>query len=89
MKLQLVHFGDILVSRPAGREAYLSAKAYTLEDQLETIEIDFDGVKVLTPSWMDEFLTLFRHDYPVTGITFLPSDNSSVAATLKTIQTSV
>lgn len=85
MTIHLATFGDMLISRPAGREAYLSAKAYVLDDRPETIVIDFDSVKVLTPSWMDEFLTHLAHDYPAVKITFLPSDNPSVAASLKIV----
>lgn len=48
----------MLVSRPAGKEAYL-AFAPTLREckGTEIIEVDFEGVEVLTPSWADEFLT--------------------------------
>ena len=80
MIIKLAKFGEMLVSRPAGREAYLSAKAYLLKDKLRDIEIDFDGVKVLTPSWLDEFYTLLKNDYPGVSIRFLKSDNPSVTA---------
>jgi len=46
MKIELKKFGEILISRPAGREAYL-LKGILLEEE---IEIDFNGVKVLAPS---------------------------------------
>ena len=32
MKIELKKFGNILISRPAGREAYLAASAYLLKD---------------------------------------------------------
>ncbi len=80
MIIKLAKFGEMLVSRPAGREAYLSAKAYLLKDKLRDIEIDFDGVKVLTPSWLDEFYTLLKNGYPGVSIRFLKSDNPSVTA---------
>lgn len=70
----------MLVSRPAGREAYLWAKAYLLKNKFLYIEIDFDGIKVLTPSWLDEFYTLLKNDYPGVPIRFLKSDNPSVTA---------
>ncbi len=85
MKIDLVKFGEMLVSRPSGREACLSAKAYLLKNRPKTITLDFDGVKVLTPSWLDEFLTLLKKDYPKTKISFLKSDNPSVSASLKTL----
>lgn len=83
MKINLVKFGTMLISRPSGREAYLAAKAYLLQDQPKTIEVDFDGVKVLTPSWIDEFFTELKKDYPNSKINFLKSNNPSVSASLK------
>ncbi len=83
MEIKLAKFGEMLVSRPAGREAYLSAKAYLLKGSLPVVEIAFDGVKVLTPSWLSEFLGLFKNDFPKTKINFLKSTNPSVQATLK------
>ena len=85
MKLKLVNFGEMLTSRPAGREAYLSAKAYLLKKNLKEVEVDFSGVKVLTPSWIDEFLTSLRKDYPKVKIKMLESDNPTVTTSLKII----
>ena len=75
----------MLISRPGGREAYLSAKAYILNEKFDRLEFDFEKVKVLTPSWIDEFITLFKKDYPGIKIIFLPSDNPTVTASLKVI----
>ena len=53
--IQLKKFGNVLVSRPLGLEAFnairpqLNSEAY--------IKIDFDQVLTITPSWLDEFLT--------------------------------
>lgn len=85
MEIKLVKFGESLISRPAGREAYLSAKAYLFKKIPSLLEIDFTGVKVLTPSWLSEFVAPFRVDFPETTIKFLPSDNPSVQATLQTL----
>lgn len=74
----------MLVSRPAGREAYLAAKAYILPKGDETIDIDFSGVKVLTPSWFDEFVTPIKQSYGG-RIKLGASDNPSVVASLATI----
>jgi hypothetical protein len=47
MKILIADFGDILTSRPAGRDAALSFLAYNkLEKKLE---LDFTNVKVMTP----------------------------------------
>ncbi len=86
MKLDLGKFGEILVSRPAGRDAFLTLEAYRLRGvpSLEPIEIDFSGVKVLTPSWADEVITPLAERH--TNIRFLNTGNASVKATLQTLQ---
>ena len=83
MKIELKKFGEVLISRPAGREAYLAMQAYILKgvDQNELIEFDFSGVKVVAPSWADEVLTKTVQQYP--NIKLLNTENSSVQATLK------
>jgi hypothetical protein len=86
MRIELKKFGTILTSRPAGKEAYLAAKAYSLpKDGNKKIEIDFSGVMVLTPSWADEFFTPLFEQYGARVI-LLPSDNSSVKATLEILK---
>ncbi|MEI6873635.1 MAG: DUF4325 domain-containing protein [Spirochaetota bacterium] len=65
MTVNMVEFGDILISRPAGREALLAAKAYLFTENagLDSIILDFKGVKVLAPSWGDEFVTGLKSLY--------------------------
>ena len=83
MRIELKKFGTVLTSRPAGKEAYLSARAYLLpKDKKEKVEIDFSGVQVLSPSWADEFLTPIKNEFGDNFI-LLPSDNSSVKASLE------
>ena len=86
MRIELKKFGDALISRPAGREAYLVASAYLLKDinKNELIEIDFSGVKVLAPSWADEVITKIAEDFK--NVKLLNTENSSVQATLKTLR---
>ncbi|OGY44096.1 MAG: hypothetical protein A2729_00940 [Candidatus Buchananbacteria bacterium RIFCSPHIGHO2_01_FULL_39_14] len=86
MKLELKKFGKILNSRPAGREAWLAAKAYLLplKNNKEKIEVDFSGVLVLSPSWADEFLTPLKKNYSQ-QVVFLAADNPTVKATLEII----
>lgn len=86
MRIELKKFGELLISRPAGREAYLAMSAYLISDlkKEEKIEIDFSGVKVLTPSWADEVITRLASDFP--NIKLLNTDNSTVKATLKTLR---
>lgn len=85
MKIEIKKFGAVLTSRPAGKEAYLAAKAYSLpKDSEEKIEVDFSGVQVLAPSWADEFITPMLLEYPG-RVTLLPTDNASVIAALEII----
>lgn len=86
MRIELKKFGDMLISRPAGREAFLALSAYLTRDiaKDELIEIDFAGVKVLTPSWADEVITNVVKQFP--HVTLLNTENSSVRATLQTLQ---
>lgn len=87
MRIELKKFGEVLISRPAGREAWLSAKAYLLRDinAQEKVEVDFSGVLVLSPSWADEFVTPLRQDFG-NRVILLPNDNATVKATLETIR---
>ena len=86
MRVELKKFGEILISRPAGREAYLAMSAYLTKDigEDEIIEIDFEGVKVLTPSWADEVITPLAKKFK--NINLLNTENSAVQATLKTLR---
>ena len=79
-------FGDILISRPAGKEALLGAKAYIFEDipTTATITLDFANVNVLAPSWADEFISGLKEIYTNT-IEYINTSNPSVKASLKTV----
>jgi hypothetical protein len=84
MKIELQKFGDVLVSRPAGREAYLAMSAYVTKDlpKNEEVIIDFSGVKVLTPSWADEMITKLAEGRVLKAEN---AGNPTVRATLKTL----
>lgn len=86
MKIELKKFGEILVSRPAGREAFLALSAYNIRDLKhdEPLEIDFGGVKVLAPSWADEVIPQLAKQF--SHVTLLHTENSSVQATLKILR---
>lgn len=84
MKIEIRKFGKILVSRPAGKEAFLVFKAYMKpKTQDESFELDFSGVQVLAPSWADEFISGLREAFPSHLLVFLPSKNLSVIESLK------
>ncbi|MEA2088285.1 MAG: STAS-like domain-containing protein [Patescibacteria group bacterium] len=86
MRIELKKFGDMLISRPDGREAYLAMSAYLTKglNKNELIEIDFSGVKVLTPSWADEVITKIAKEFK--NVKLLNTKNSTVQATLKTLR---
>ncbi|MEA3463749.1 MAG: STAS-like domain-containing protein [Patescibacteria group bacterium] len=86
MRIKLVKFGEILISRPAGREAFLVMSAYLIKDikKDERIEVDFKGVKAIAPSWADEVITKLAEKFK--NVKLVNTDNSTVQATLKTLQ---
>lgn len=84
MVLDVHNFGDVLMSRPAGKEAFAMAKACIIKplDGDEIISLDFKNVKVLAPSWADEFVTNLKKEYK-NPIEFLNTENESVSQSLK------
>lgn len=83
MTIKLSKFGSILISRPAGKEAFLafSPSLRDVKDN-ENVEVDFDGVEVLTPSWADEFLAQLFKLYK-NRVILKNTQNSSVTESLK------
>jgi len=86
MIVEMIKFGDILISRPAGREAFLAAKAYLFTENagLGPIILDFKGVKVLAPSWGDEFVRGIKSFY-TNHIQAANIDSPAVRAALKVV----
>ena len=84
MKIELRKFGEVLTSRPAGREAFAAIRP-TLDLTASQVEIDFSGIISLSPSWADEF---FRGLEQIYGhrVKYLPSENPSVKATLSILK---
>lgn len=86
MKLQLQKFGETLISRELGSEAFKAVQSTLRElPPSEQLEIDFEGVLTLSPSWSDEFLTPLSHQLN-DRLVLLSSDNLSVLATLKILE---
>ena len=83
MKIKLKKFGNLLTSRPDGREA-LAAIEPLLQNlsENEALEIDFDGVITFTPSWADEFVTKLTDRFGK-RVHFVNDENPSVRATLE------
>lgn len=87
MRVELKKFGVLLISRPAGRDAFLAFKAYQKPNtESEAIELDFSGVQVLGPSWLDEFISGLKEVFPKNKIVYLPSKNPSIIQSIKTIE---
>lgn len=86
MRIELKKFGNMLISRPSGREALLIMQSSLIKnlDKNELIKIDFLGVDVLTPSWADEVITKLAEKFK--NIKLLNTDNESVQATLETLR---
>ncbi len=86
MVVDMSSFGEMLMSRPAGREAIMGASAYIFDGIKadESITLDFQNVKMLAPSWADEFITGLKSKLN-NNITYLNTDNPSVKASLKTV----
>jgi hypothetical protein len=85
MVVQLKKFGITLVSRPAGKEALLAFRSTFSElKNEEKLVIDFEDVVVLTPSWIDEFLTPLVKEAD-TKIELINTSNPSVKASLEII----
>jgi len=77
--IQLKKFGNVLVSRPAGLEAFNAIRPQI--DTGETVQIDFSDVLTVTPSWLDEFLTQLTN-FNEGKVILLPTKNASVLAAL-------
>lgn len=82
MKIDISKFGTTLLSRPNGREAFLAARAYTIpKEGNEPIELDFSKIKVLTPSWADEFVSGLKEEFGAERIKIIEGENASVKTT--------
>jgi hypothetical protein len=86
MNIKINNFGENLLNRPAGREAVLMAKAYIFKNitSSEEIVLDFDKIKVMTPSWLDEFIIGIKSEFD-NEVKYINIENPSVSASLKTV----
>ncbi|MDR3048839.1 MAG: STAS-like domain-containing protein [Elusimicrobiota bacterium] len=83
MRIDIGKFGNALISRPEGREAFLSARAYILKKDEKEFVLDFINVEVLTPSWADEFISAIKKEFVHTAIIYENTTNPSVQESLK------
>ena len=86
MLVEISSFGEMLMSHPAGKDAFLLAESLLFNslDAKEEIILDFAEVKVLTPSWAEEFIYGFK-DLHKNPMTFINTSNPSVEASLRTV----
>ena len=84
MRITLNKFGDILIARQAGKEAFAAFQP-SLKSVLpdEEVEIDFSGVVTFSPSCGDEFLTPLHKQHGDKLILINIENNPSVKETLK------
>ena len=85
MKIKISKFGKLLISRPAGREAFLAACAYTFNNNDTEFILDFSDVDVLSPSWADEFMGGIKNKFKNIVLKYENTTNKSVEETLKFI----
>ena len=87
MHILLNKFGETLLSRQAGKEAYGAFRPVLQEVKPnETITIDFTGVNTFSPSWGDEFFSPLFTDFK-NPIEFVHAiKNPSVRLTLQLLE---
>ena len=82
--IELKKFGTVLVSRPAGLEAFNAIRPQLTSDT--PVQINFDQVLTVTPSWLDEFLIRLT-EFNGGKVELLPTKNASVLAALPILAT--
>lgn len=85
MKISVKRFGEFLTSRPEGREAALLLLANELRQKPNAVEIDFEGVLVMTPSWLSEFQNTLL-EKGISSVKFLHSSNGSVQESIRFVK---
>ena len=86
MKIVIKRYGEVLVSPKEGEEAFYSAEdnfLHTLKEG-EVLTLDFANVRVLSPSWLDEFLSRIKEKYN-NKIEYLNTENETVSLALKIV----
>ena len=85
IEIQLSKFGEVFSSRPEGREVALSIIAYHFDKKkYESIILDFKDVKIMTPSWLSEFMQSLKQ-HGVKNIGFKNETNASVISSIEMV----
>lgn len=86
VEIMIRNFGLALTSRPEGREAALSTLAYQLNGKApESVLLNFEGVLVLTPSWLSEFIQTLQ-DRGTTNIEYVNRGNITVNSSIQFVE---
>ena len=86
MIIDIKKFGDILLSRPSGKEALLAISPnFNNISEEEKIFINFDGLSTFCPSWGDEFLTALYRKFG-DRLILKKSSNASVNASVEMLE---
>ena len=86
MVIEIKKFGKMLISRPAGKEAAsIILSSFIPQSDVEPIELDFSGVEVIAPSWLEEVLNSLKDVYG-DRVVCRAYDNLSLKESLKIIQ---
>jgi hypothetical protein len=94
MIIQIKRFGEILTSRTEGREAALLLLAHELapknrlpvdEEALEILELNFLGIRVMTPSWLGELVNTLNEAKNIKFI-FSHLENASVNESVEVVK---
>jgi len=85
MIIKVSRFGDILTSRPEGREAGLVLLSSDLRNYKSSVDINFTGVEVMTPSWLSEFIKTLTSQ-GISAVNFIESTNVSVTESIRFIE---
>ena len=80
--IHLKRFGNVLVGRPNGQEAFNAIRPQLNQNML--VQINFDDVLTVNPSWLDEFITRLA-DFNHGKVELLPTNNASVRIALPVI----
>ena len=87
MRVEMVKFGKLLNSRPAGREAGLRiVQIVNGSVEKENIVLDFNDVDILTPSFADELLHFLWSKYGREKVKIENTTTATVIDSLKAIE---
>ncbi len=87
MEIKIKKFGEMLISRPEGKDAALIIENQFINKlQNEKVILDFEGVRVLTPSWLDEVVQVILNKVGKLNLEFKNTTNSSVKASIESVK---